>query len=634
MSTQVKLRRGTSLEHETFTGASAELTVDTTEQELVLHDGLTPGGHPLAKKSNTVDRYEVGLKCDTLDDALNNMRIKNGDSLSIKERVFNKGGGATWDVVVTSSVIPNGVDIVQSVVTPSLSLVLRIEGQITSSQAGMMTDGVTDVTDIFKRLVDIKDGLKIILEGGDYSFTDTVIVTRPVSVVGVGSDLSGRRFPKIIRSGNVDLWRSCFHVQTSNTNFDKLYLYAEDSFSERGGITYGTSAKQGNTIGTVQGAYWRLGVVYPKDTTKDFGLNIDKITSFYSGRTLATSTQNTPYGAINVNATEGIYSGFVDISGGSVWIGSISVRNGWTQAIKKGNEGLGGKIKVGSIHASNGLIEVRLEPASSHKFVEDVEEGTNFTGLTSGATGEYLGGSRERIDLVNVSGVFQSGEVVSDGTNSLVVETVTDFSSTGMNDGVVGNGGTHFDSFEIDSVNIKNYPGDILWILNNGTVSIGSIVAENIKNCRHMIRYTPFKNGIDTTRRTHLQVGSCTIDGAAMITSPSYYPLFFAGDADVTFGNLKAVNVTANTGSNFISSSVNLTVNSLHIQTTGGSWPRFLALSTPRFSLLSNCILEFDNATKLGTVNDGTCIITSGRHTNSGSFDGTGTVILNEFSAL
>ena len=44
MSTQVKLRRGTSLEHETFTGASAELTVDTTEQELVLHDGVTPGG--------------------------------------------------------------------------------------------------------------------------------------------------------------------------------------------------------------------------------------------------------------------------------------------------------------------------------------------------------------------------------------------------------------------------------------------------------------------------------------------------------------------------------------------------------------------------------------------------------------
>ena len=44
MSTEVKLRRGTSTEHETFTGASAELTVDTTEQELVLHDGVTPGG--------------------------------------------------------------------------------------------------------------------------------------------------------------------------------------------------------------------------------------------------------------------------------------------------------------------------------------------------------------------------------------------------------------------------------------------------------------------------------------------------------------------------------------------------------------------------------------------------------------
>ncbi len=44
MSKQVQKRRGTSLEHASFTGALAEITVDTETNELVLGDGATPGG--------------------------------------------------------------------------------------------------------------------------------------------------------------------------------------------------------------------------------------------------------------------------------------------------------------------------------------------------------------------------------------------------------------------------------------------------------------------------------------------------------------------------------------------------------------------------------------------------------------
>lgn len=50
MTTQVQLRRGTTTEHASFTGAVAELTVDTTLNELVLHDGATAGGIPVARK--------------------------------------------------------------------------------------------------------------------------------------------------------------------------------------------------------------------------------------------------------------------------------------------------------------------------------------------------------------------------------------------------------------------------------------------------------------------------------------------------------------------------------------------------------------------------------------------------------
>lgn len=51
MATQIKLRRGTTAEHSTFTGALAEVTVDTTKKTVVVHDGSTAGGFPLALAS-------------------------------------------------------------------------------------------------------------------------------------------------------------------------------------------------------------------------------------------------------------------------------------------------------------------------------------------------------------------------------------------------------------------------------------------------------------------------------------------------------------------------------------------------------------------------------------------------------
>lgn len=51
MATQVQNRRGTTAQHNTFTGASGEITVDTDKKTVVVHDGLTAGGFPLAPNS-------------------------------------------------------------------------------------------------------------------------------------------------------------------------------------------------------------------------------------------------------------------------------------------------------------------------------------------------------------------------------------------------------------------------------------------------------------------------------------------------------------------------------------------------------------------------------------------------------
>ena len=52
MSTQVQIRKGNTIQTAAFTGAIAEITVDTDKKTLVVHDGVTAGGIPLARESS------------------------------------------------------------------------------------------------------------------------------------------------------------------------------------------------------------------------------------------------------------------------------------------------------------------------------------------------------------------------------------------------------------------------------------------------------------------------------------------------------------------------------------------------------------------------------------------------------
>ena len=60
MSSELKLRRGNTSATSTFTGALAEVTVDTDKYVVVVHDGTTAGGYPLAKFGD-VTAANVGM---------------------------------------------------------------------------------------------------------------------------------------------------------------------------------------------------------------------------------------------------------------------------------------------------------------------------------------------------------------------------------------------------------------------------------------------------------------------------------------------------------------------------------------------------------------------------------------------
>jgi len=54
MATEVRFRRGTTAQHAAFIGAPAEITVDTDKNTVVVHDGVTAGGFPLASDSTAL----------------------------------------------------------------------------------------------------------------------------------------------------------------------------------------------------------------------------------------------------------------------------------------------------------------------------------------------------------------------------------------------------------------------------------------------------------------------------------------------------------------------------------------------------------------------------------------------------
>lgn len=69
MPTQIQWRRGTTAQTASFTGALAEITVDTSKNTLVVHDGVTPGGYPVALASQVANNTFTQAAYDTANTA-------------------------------------------------------------------------------------------------------------------------------------------------------------------------------------------------------------------------------------------------------------------------------------------------------------------------------------------------------------------------------------------------------------------------------------------------------------------------------------------------------------------------------------------------------------------------------------
>ena len=172
MAKQLKLRRGTTSQHSSFTGAEGEVTVDTDKETLVVHDGSTAGGHPVAAED-----------------------MANVSSANIAGRLAN-------DSIATSKIaagaLPSDVSIDTANVSTNAIVNSKIaDGQINSAK---LVDGTIVNVDVSNSAAIA--GTKISPDFGSQNITTTGSAT-----------ISG----ELIVNGNTT---SKIHLQDSNHNPD------------------------------------------------------------------------------------------------------------------------------------------------------------------------------------------------------------------------------------------------------------------------------------------------------------------------------------------------------------------------------------------------------------------------------
>lgn len=106
MAKAVQRRRGTTAEHATFTGALAELTVDTSKDTVVVHDGALAGGYALAREdlSNVaeipVNKLADGAPRQLLQTAGNGLDVQWTNDIDVPG-TLDVTGAAVFDSSVT-----------------------------------------------------------------------------------------------------------------------------------------------------------------------------------------------------------------------------------------------------------------------------------------------------------------------------------------------------------------------------------------------------------------------------------------------------------------------------------------------------------------------------------------------------
>lgn len=166
------------------------------------------------------------LSYDTLALAAASPQLSAGSVVSIKGRLSATGRGASvWDVVFTSAVTPNALNIVAGTAIATLSLVLRMGTTVSASQFGLVNGGVTDNSASFVILCSVFKG-DFIFDDGIYGFSNAYVVGASDLVLTCKNNSKIKRLdgshgtnPDSAISGIID-FLSCSNIQLVDMEID------------------------------------------------------------------------------------------------------------------------------------------------------------------------------------------------------------------------------------------------------------------------------------------------------------------------------------------------------------------------------------------------------------------------------
>ena len=165
MPTVLQLRRGTTAEHSSFTGAEGEVTVNTTKDTLVVHDGSTQGG------------FEIALADLTNTSAIALTDLSGGTGVT-----YNNSTGA----IAIGQAVGTGDSVTFAGVTAPLTG--NVTGDVTGDLTGAVTGNVTgDVTgDLTGNVTGNVDGIV----GGTTPAAGTFTTVNTSGALTVGGNLT------------------------------------------------------------------------------------------------------------------------------------------------------------------------------------------------------------------------------------------------------------------------------------------------------------------------------------------------------------------------------------------------------------------------------------------------------------
>ena len=238
MAKLLKLRRGTTSQHGSFTGAEGEVTVDTNKDTLVVHDGSTQSGHTLLREdlsnlpAGTIDNADVNASAaisgTKIAPAFGSQNISTSGTVSTGDVTLT--GAAPKKTIVDNAGTPNDPDYLIQINAGNF---LIHDATNSSDKIKINADGHVDIN----ANLDVNNGLDVT---GNAAVSGNITCSGTVKGRDISAD--GSKLDGIETAATAD--QTAAEIRTLVESASDSNVFTDADHSKLNGIESGATADQ------------------------------------------------------------------------------------------------------------------------------------------------------------------------------------------------------------------------------------------------------------------------------------------------------------------------------------------------------------------------------------------------------